>query len=159
MSVCAKHPTRKRKDCPACQAELGITPSNIEVEKEVIQEEVIVSDVVEVEEPKEKTKAIITDKPIADNSLADIFKQKEAVAKYIIDQLAKLKEQAKRIADIRYEYQHVPLKEFTYKDIDKKAREGWRFIAIYTGEIARVSGYKTDTVVFERVRKNDEKEK
>lgn len=77
------------------------------------------------------------------------------VVKDIFDKaVTKFKNEIKSFSNIQYEHLNVPLNYFNISLMDKLQKEGWGFKEILKGDAAKISGFKTDTVLFVRV-KND----
>lgn len=62
------------------------------------------------------------------------------------------KYKAKEFSDVKHEHLAIPLGLFRVAMFDKLSQEGWKMVQTFTGEVAKVSQFKTDVVIFTRVK-------
>lgn len=181
---CKKHPLRKRKDCPDCQAEavqakpIVVKPKPAETAKSL--KDVIApkkakpkEDTVEIIEIKKEEAPIELGKSLKDDISEYIRKEVKKTVVAITEELIsqEAREAAKRVAseameraiesykwkvkelsDVQHEHLAVPLSSFRMTMLDKLSSEGWKMVQSFTGEVAKVSGYRCDVVIFSRVK-------
>lgn len=170
--ACEKHKLRKRYDsCPECQAELKAKKEVIKAPKSTIKEAVIVQPSPTIAEPIEQpvdvNKALKD--AISDYIKKEVRKQISAIADELITEEARTnarktaheamdkavdayKYRIRELSDVQYEHLAVPVSVFRVSLLTKLTGEGWKMVQTFSGEVARVSGYKTDVVIFTRVK-------
>ena len=96
-----------------------------------------------------KAVALFTEELISEEARESAKK----VANEAMDKAAEsYKWKVKELSDISYEHLAIPLGVFRVSLLDKLSSEGWKMIQTITGECAKVSGYKTDVILFSRVK-------
>jgi hypothetical protein len=96
-----------------------------------------------------KVVAMMTEELISEEARASA----KRVATEALEKAAEsYKWKVKELSDVSYEHLSIPLGAFRSSMLDKLGHEGWKMITMFTGECAKVSGYKTDVVLFTRVK-------
>jgi hypothetical protein len=148
---CLKHTQRSRKNCPDCYP---------------LNPDLFIGEPVKVEE-----KIIIESTPTGDNVFYDAFIKEpdtsidldeyysfknEGIVKSVDEIVAKkikdITKEINSIISIKHESLDILLHKFNMKVMDALLNDGWKLIGILTKEVAKVSGFKEDTVIFQRVR-------
>ncbi len=95
-----------------------------------------------------KTVALVTEELISEEARASAKRvANEAMDKAIESYRFRVKE----LSEVKYENIAIPLNQFRVAMMDKLTNEGWKMGQTFTGEVAKVSLFKTDVVIFTRV--------
>jgi hypothetical protein len=95
-----------------------------------------------------KAVALVTEELISEEARASAKRvANEAMDKAIESYKFKIKE----LSEVKHENIAIPLSQFRVAMMDKLSREGWKMGQTFTGEVAKVSLFKTDVVIFTRV--------
>lgn len=172
MSVCAKHPVRKRKDCPDCMAELnspvGILddPRIIAKVKEVEKTLTVIKDI-KAEEVivKAETSSLdniltvekLIEEPEVEMDLEEYRNIRGQELKDQVDLLVKKKlkdveKEINKMLSVKHECLDVPLCKFNMKVLESLLADGWKLITFLTKDVAKASGFKEDIVLLQRIK-------
>lgn len=162
--ACTKHPLRKRKDCPDCQAELAAPTEKTsrEMLAEISSMEKEVDEMVIKAPRKQREKKAVEEKVevVINTSVPEVEEEipidklslfQESVNKIVENALNDFKRKIKDLTEIRYEWLDLPYSLFSVKVLDRTHSDGWRLVDFYKGECAKVSGFKGDVVLLSRV--------
>jgi hypothetical protein len=164
---CTKHPIRKRlKDCSDCQAELD--PVVEKTSRELLAE----LDAMEKEEAElviktprqKKVKLIVPEKSLSEvdpvivnDAIKKVAEQEtyrleiENINKFFNEKLKELKDKITSECNITWEHLAIPYGICNLKELEVLEKDGFRLINFYKADVAKVSGFKEDVAVFERV--------
>ena len=163
---CEKHPHRKRKDCSDCfPVTVGKPRKPVKIEKPVVIEKIKPSPVVEEKietpsVPEESIQEIIQKelkkqfaKLIGETLTKEVIENaKKVAAEVLLKATESYEKKVKELGDVQYEHLAIPLSQFRYVMLDGLSKEGWKMVQMFTGDTAKVSGYKHDVIMFSRVK-------
>lgn len=181
--TCLKHKLRRRSDCPNCFPNSKEEKTSREMLADLEKEESEL--VIKAPRKKRESKVIITSTPTETNILVNeyvnsgqskeflkdpleefkskinemIDNSKNEIDNYFASKLQELKNEIHKETSILYEHLSFSSTLLDLSLLNKLELDGFMLVNIFSGDIAKASGFKESTAVFKRIKSDIWKKK